>query len=140
MAIYNVHTTLRDVGSQTINTAGVHQFVADEPTKSRGTDAGPNPVQYLLGSVGACLGASAASLVHRPSSHVKIEKFEVEVTGETERFPDKSSRVQSIHVKLTCRTNLDKEGNQKFIEDTIHLCTVHDTLKDTVEFTFEITD
>lgn len=140
MAIYNVHTTLRDVGSQTINTAGVHQFVADEPTKFRGTDAGPNPVQYLLGSVGACLGASAASLVHRPSSNIKIEKFEVEVTGETERFADKSSRVKSIHVKLTCKTNLDEEGNQKFIEDTIHLCTVHNTLKDAVEFTFEITD
>ena len=27
---------LRDVGSQTINTAGVHQFIADEPTKFRG--------------------------------------------------------------------------------------------------------
>lgn len=140
MAIYNVHTTLRNIGSQTINTAGVHQFVADEPTKFRGTDAGPNPVQYLLGSVGACLGASAASLVHSPSSHVKLEKFEVEVTGETERFADKSSRVKSIHVKLTCKTNLDRAGNDKFIEDTIHLCTVHDTLKDSVEFTFEITD
>ena len=78
MAIYNVHTTLRDVGAQTINTAGVHQFIADEPTKFRGTDAGPNPVQYLLGAVGACLGASAASLVNRPSSNIKVKQLKLE--------------------------------------------------------------
>ncbi|MDH5106912.1 OsmC family protein [Lentilactobacillus diolivorans] len=138
MAKYNVHTTLRNIGSQTISKTGVHQFIADEPTIFRGTDAGPNPVQYLLGSVGACLGASAASIVHRPSSNIKIKKFDVEVDGETERFPDKSSRVSKIHVTLDCETNLPPEENQKFIEETLHLCTVHNTLKDAVDFSFEI--
>lgn len=65
MAIYNVHTTLRDIGAQTINTAGVHQFVADEPTKFRGTDAGPNPVQYLLGGCG-CLSGCQRRIIGSP--------------------------------------------------------------------------
>lgn len=138
MAVYTVHTTYRNIGSQTMNRVGDHQFIADEPTIFLGTDAGPNPVSYLLGAVGACLGASAASIVHRPKSTVKIKKFEVEVTGETERFADKSSRVAKIHVKLTCETNLNPAENQKFIEEPIHLCTVHNTLKDAVEFSFEI--
>lgn len=138
MATYTIHTTYRNIGAQTMNQAGDHQFIADEPTIFRGTDAGPNPVQYLLGAVGACLGASAASLVNRPKSTIKIKKIDVLVTGETERFADKSSRVSKINVKLTCETNLNQEENRKFIEDTIHLCTVHNTLKDAVEFTFDI--
>ncbi len=138
MAKYTLHTTYRQIGAQTMTQAGDHQFIADEPTMFRGTDAGPSPVQYLLGAVGACLGASAASLIHRPGANIKLKKFNVEINGETERFPDKSSRVSKINVKLDCQTNLDPEANRKFIEETIHLCTVHNTLKDAVEFSIEI--
>ncbi|MFD1125707.1 OsmC family protein [Lentilactobacillus raoultii] len=138
MTTHTVHTTYRNIGAQTMIKAGDHQFIADEPTMFRGTDAGPSPVQYLLGAVGACLGASAASLVNRPKSTIKIKKFEVTVTGETERQANGASRVTKINVKLTCETNLNQEENRQFIEEVIHLCTVHNTLEEAVEFTFDI--
>lgn len=53
MAVYTVHTTYRNIGSQTMNRVGDHQFIADEPTIFRGTDAGPNPVSRIL-SIRSC--------------------------------------------------------------------------------------
>ena len=34
---------------------GNHVFSIDEPTRLGGTDAGPNPVKYMLGALAGCL-------------------------------------------------------------------------------------
>ncbi len=137
MAKYTIHSTYRGIGAQTMNFDGVHQFISDEPVSSRGTDAGPNPVQYLLGAVGGCLGATAA-WAERKNKQAHIDKFEVTVTGETVVLPDHSSKVNNIQIKIDCQTNLNKEEQDKFVEEIIHNCTVHTTLENGVETAIEI--
>lgn len=46
------------------------EFLIDEPESLGGTDEGPNPVEYLLGSLGGCL-----SIV----GHVVAEEMDLEV-------------------------------------------------------------
>src|SRR5690625_7259490 len=36
------------------NTTRGFEFIADEPEALAGTNIGPNPIEYLLGSLGAC--------------------------------------------------------------------------------------
>jgi putative redox protein len=42
------HTFLQEIS------AGTHRFQADEPTSVGGTDAAPDPYDYLMASLGAC--------------------------------------------------------------------------------------
>ncbi|MBU9789831.1 OsmC family protein [Lentilactobacillus sp. IMAU92037] len=140
MSEYKVHSELRNIGAKTVHTARLHRFTSDTPTEHHGTDTGPSPVEYLLGALGACLGASAAGYAHSPNYDIKIEKFAMDFIAETERYPDKSSKVTKIHVKIDSKTNLSKEENEKFVENVIHISTIHNTLQDSVEFSFEISN
>ncbi|MCW4399769.1 OsmC family protein [Lentilactobacillus parabuchneri] len=51
MGKYIISSKLRKVGAQVDTKTGIHQFIVDEPIAGHGTDAGPNPVQYLLSAV-----------------------------------------------------------------------------------------
>jgi putative redox protein len=42
------HTFLQEIS------AGTHRFQADEPASFGGTDAAPDPYDYLMASLGAC--------------------------------------------------------------------------------------
>ncbi|WP_283679007.1 OsmC family protein [Lentilactobacillus sp. Marseille-Q4993] len=137
MATVNTHSSLKPDGAQSLNTARDHSFTADEPKQFHGTDEGPTPVEYLLSSIGACLIVSAKS-VARHTKDMELQKFEVDVTGETQGFPDKSSKIVSALIKIDCDTNLNKPDQQKFIEETIHRCTIHNTLENAFEMTIEI--
>ena len=137
MARFISHTKLKTVGRQTINQAGTHQYLADEPLSQHGTDAGPSPVQYLLGSLGACLGASIKSLADK-DPNIEIKLFNVDVTGEMQIYPDKSSKIVNISVKITCHTNLAPQPQEDLINNAIHICTIHNTLKAAVPIEVEI--
>lgn len=139
MARFITHTKLKSVGRQTINQAGTHQYLADEPLSQHGTDAGPSPVQYLLGSLGSCLGASIRSVADK-DPNVEIKLFNVDTLGEMEISPDKSSKIVNISVKITCHTNLEPEQQTDLINRAIHICTVHNTLKAAIPIEIEILD
>jgi len=137
MASYSVHTDYQKVGAKTTTTAGNHEFISDRPLKVHGTDEGPTPIEYLLGSIGACLGATA-SILARKMENLEIEKFAVDVSGDVTVFPDKSSKISSINIIIDCKTNLSYTDQQNFVEEVIHRCTVHKTLEDATEMTIKI--
>ncbi|GAY73565.1 OsmC family protein [Lentilactobacillus kosonis] len=137
MASYSVHTAYQNIGAKTTTIAGNHEFISDRPVKVHGTDAGPTPVEYLLGSIGACLGATASYLARRMEK-LEIKKFTVDVNGNVQVFPDKSSKISTINIIIDCKTNLSDSDQQKFVEEVIHRCTIHKTLEDATEMTIEI--
>ena len=62
--------------------AGNHTWVADEPVEDGGTDAGPKPMEMLLGSLGACIAMTAKLYALRKGW--PLESIEVKL--ELERF------------------------------------------------------
>lgn len=127
MGKYIVHSTLRPAGTQVMNKTSGHQFLADEPLVAKGTDAAPNPVQYLLAAVGSCMSVTARD-IENSESNLQIKKFQADVSGETTTFQDGSSKVTHIAVKITAETNLTPGDHQFFLNEVVRKCTVHESL------------
>ncbi|UDM32253.1 OsmC family protein [Lentilactobacillus laojiaonis] len=141
MAKYITHTALRNIGDQALTKAGIHQFISDNLPTNHGTDAGPNPTQYLMGALGSCLSISAKALAG--ARNIEIKSFNVDIEASVERFPDKSSRINEINVKITCRTNLVPNKQLDFVNEVIHISTIYNTLKaanDAMALNIEIMD
>ena len=131
MGKYIINSKLRKVGAQVDTKAGIHQFIVDEPIAGHGTDAGPNPVQYLLSAVGSCLAITANDIAHK-HPEIQIKKFETKTTGETTQYQDGRSAVTKIVVQIHAETNLDEAGHKAFMHSVVKDCTVHETLKHAV--------
>jgi putative redox protein len=128
MGKYIVHSTLRPAGTQVMNQTGGHSYLADEPLIAKGTDAGPNPVQYLLGAVGSCMSITAREL-ENADKNLTIKRFKVDVTGETATYSDESSKVTHMTIKITAETNLSPADHKSFLNEVVRQCTVHESLK-----------
>ncbi|WP_268913736.1 OsmC family protein [Lentilactobacillus sp. SPB1-3] len=136
MGQYIVHSTLRPLGTQVMNQTGGHSYLSDEPAVAQGTDAGPNPVQYLLGAVGSCMSVTARN-IENEEDNLTIKKFKVDVYGETTQYPDGSSKVTDMKIKLTAETNLSAEDHQFFMNEVVRKCTVHASLVGSIPMTIE---
>ncbi|AQW20598.1 osmotically inducible protein OsmC [Lentilactobacillus curieae] len=136
MGKYVVHSTLRPLGTQVMNQTGGHSYLSDEPAVAQGTDAGPNPVQYLLGAVGGCMSVTARQ-IENEEPDLKIKKFKVDVYGETTRYPDGSSKVTHMDIKLTGETNLSPEDHNFFMNEVVRKCTVHASLEGSIPMDIE---
>ncbi|WP_054700310.1 OsmC family protein [Secundilactobacillus odoratitofui] len=134
MGKYIVHSTLRPAGTQVMNRTGSHSYIADEPIVARGTDAGPNPVQYLLGAVGSCMSVTARD-IENDEANLTIKKFQVDVSGETTHYQDGSSKVTNIDIKITAETNLSPADHQFFLNEVVRKCTVHESLIGSIPMT-----
>ncbi|PAK80082.1 OsmC family protein [Lentilactobacillus parakefiri] len=131
MGKYIINSKLRKVGAQVDTKTGIHQFIVDEPIAGHGTDAGPNPVQYLLSAVGSCLAITANDIAHK-HPEIQIKKFETKTTGETTQYQDGRSAVTKIVVQIHAETNLDEAGHKAFMHSVVKDCMVHETLKHAV--------
>lgn len=127
MGKYIVHSTLRPAGTQVMNQTGGHTYLADEPLVAKGTDAAPNPVQYLLGAVGSCMSVTARD-IENSEDNLTVKKFKVDVAGETTTFSDGSSKVTHMTIKITAETNLSPSDHQFFLNEVVRKCTVHESL------------
>ncbi|WP_283678911.1 OsmC family protein [Lentilactobacillus sp. Marseille-Q4993] len=139
MGKYIVHSTLRPLGTQVMNQTGGHSYLADEPAVAKGTDAAPNPVQYLLGAVGSCMSVTARD-IENSEPDLTIKKFKVDVTGETAHYQDGSSKVTHMTIKLTAETNLSAEDQHFFMNEVVRKCTVHASLEGSVPMDIEFAE
>ncbi|KRM05232.1 OsmC family protein [Liquorilactobacillus ghanensis DSM 18630] len=133
---YQIKSELKDVGYQVRNQIGDHVILADEPVKAGGTDAAPNPVQYLLTALNSCLSITAKSMA-RKHPQIGLKKFEITTTGTVKRFADKTSKVAEIKVHFEVETDLPLADQQHFVQSVIKYCTVHSSLDPAIEINFE---
>lgn len=128
-------SSIKHIGRQVAAESGGHSIILDEPVSSKGTDAGANPVQYLLMALNGCLSITAESLA--ASRGVDLKKFDVTTTGQTQRFPDKSSKVAKIKVVFDVESDLGSGDQHQFIDEVLKRCTVHNSLDKDIEYQFE---
>ena len=113
-------------------TAGAHHWVADEPERIGGEDAGPSPYDMLLGALGACTTMTLQMYARRknwPLEHVKVhlthERLYAKDCAECEQTEGKVERITRT---ISLDGPLDDAQRARIIE-IADRCPVHRTLE-----------
>jgi uncharacterized OsmC-like protein len=112
-------------------TAGSRQLVADEPTNVGGGDAGPDPYDYLLSSLGVCTSMTIGFYARR--NRLPLEKITVSLwhsrihARDCEECETKEGMLDRIDVEVELTGSLSAEQHARLM-DVAAKCPVHRTL------------
>src|SRR5215471_9269739 len=112
-------------------TAGKHHLVADEPVSAGGGDAGPDPYDYLLASLGVCTSMTVGFYARR--NHLPLENVTVSLwhsrihASDCEECETKDGMLDRIDVEVELTGPLIPEQHVKLMQVAAK-CPVHWTL------------
>jgi putative redox protein len=112
-------------------TAGQHRLIADEPVSAGGGDAGPNPYDYLLTSLGVCTSMTVGLYARR--KQFPLEKITVSLwhsrihATDCEECETREGMLDRIDVEVELTGSLTTEQHSKLME-IAGKCPVHRTL------------
>jgi uncharacterized OsmC-like protein len=111
--------------------AGKHGLVADEPGSAGGSDAGPDPYDYLLASLGVCTSVTIGLYARRkkfPLENVKVSLWHSRIYAmDCEECETKEGMLDRIDVEVELTGSLSEAQHAKLME-IAGKCPVHRTL------------
>ena len=111
--------------------AGKHRLVADEPVSAGGGDAGPDPYEYLLASLGVCTSMTVGLYARRkqfPLENIKVSLWHLRIHAtDCEECETREGMVDRIDVEVELTGALSAEQHAKLM-DIAAKCPVHRTL------------
>jgi putative redox protein len=112
-------------------TAGKHGLVADEPASAGGGDAGPDPYDYLLASLGVCTSMTVGLYARRkqfPLENITVSLRHSRIYAQDcEECETKEGMLDRIDVEIDLTGPLTAEQHAKLMEIAAK-CPVHRTL------------
>ena len=112
-------------------TAGKHHSVADEPVSAGGGDAGPDPYDYLLASLGVCTSMTVGFYARRnkwPLENITVSLWHSRIHAkDCEECQTKDGMLDRIDVEVGLTGSLTAEQHAKLM-DVASKCPVHRTL------------
>ncbi len=112
-------------------TARKHRLIADEPVSAGGGDAGPDPYDYLLASLGVCTSMTVGLYARRKK--LPLEKITVSLwhsriyAMDCEECETKEGMLDRIDVEIELTGSLSEAQRAKLMEIAAK-CPVHRTL------------
>ena len=104
--------------------AGKHRLVADEPVSAGGGDAGPDPYDYLLASLGVCTSMTVGLYARRkqfPLENIAVSLWHSRIHArDCEECETKDGMVDRIDVELELTGPLTSEQHAKLTEIANH--------------------
>jgi uncharacterized OsmC-like protein len=111
--------------------AGKHHLVADEPVNVGGSDAGPDPYDYLLAALGVCTSMTIGLYARRnrvPLENIKVSLWHSRIHArDCEECQTKEGMLDRIDVEVELTGSLSAEQHAKLMEVAAK-CPVHRTL------------
>lgn len=137
MSKYTVKSSLGSQEWQIKNQARQHKFICDD-IHADGSDAGPNPVEYLTGAVNSCITMSAGMVIK--SHQLAIKDFHLTTSAITKDLGHSQSIVTEMHIRVGMTTDLSKDDQQAFVDHVLAVSTVYQTVAKAVVMTVTIAD
>ena len=110
---------------------GKRHLVADEPVRAGGGDAGPDPYDYLLTSLGACTSMTVGFYARRnkiPLENITVSLWHSRIYAtDCEECETREGMVDRIDVEIELSGSLTAEQHAKLM-DIAAKCPVHRTL------------
>ncbi len=107
-------------------------FVIDEPPELGGSDAGPNPVEYVLAALAGCLNVTA-HLVAREHK-IRVEALTIDIEGNLnparllKQPTDDRAGYKAIFVTIHAKTDAEDTALAKWADEIERRCPVSDNL------------
>ena len=115
---------------------GQHLFQADEPVNAGGLDAGPDPYELLLSSLGACVSITLRMYAERklwPLESVQVRLTYARVHAEDCAACDREVRlIDAIDVEVSVVGDLSGDQRKRLME-IAGKCPVHRTLTSSIQ-------
>ncbi|MGO2083122.1 OsmC family protein [Vagococcus sp.] len=109
------------------------EFILDEPKSLGGTDIGMNPVEALLGSLGACKVIAAKSFARLHKINLKSVRIELEGELDTDGFMGKNPNAKIGFSKIVSNFYIEADNTEEEIKAYVAFinatCPVADTIK-----------
>jgi uncharacterized OsmC-like protein len=111
--------------------AGKHHLIADEPASAGGSDAGPDPYDYLLTALGVCTSMTVGLYARRkqfPLENITVSLWHSRIYAkDCEECETKEGMLDRIDVEVELTGALTSEQHAKLME-IAGKCPVHRTL------------
>src|SRR5438045_5273846 len=111
--------------------AGTHRLLADEPVNAGGSDAGPDPYDYLLTALGVCTSMTIGLYARRknlPLQTIKVSLRQSRIYAkDCEECETKEGMLDRIDVEIELIGSLSEAQHAKLMEIAAK-CPVHRTL------------
>jgi uncharacterized OsmC-like protein len=112
-------------------TSGRHNLRADEPVSAGGVDAGPDPYDYLLASLGVCMSMTIGFYARRhqlPLENITISLWHSRIYAkDCEECETREGTLDRIDVEVELTGSLNEAQHAKLMEIAAK-CPVHRTL------------
>ncbi|WP_158769833.1 bifunctional alpha/beta hydrolase/OsmC family protein [Paraglaciecola sp. L1A13] len=112
-----------------------HYWLADEPLKVGGKNAGPDPYEHLLAGLGACTAMTLRMYAQRkqlPVQHIKVELTHTrDYQQDCVDCETKAQGIEAIVRSISYVGDLDEQQQKRFLE-IADKCPVHKTLHNSV--------
>lgn len=99
-----------------------HEFITDQPLTNEGENKGPTPAEFLIASLGGCIGVYAVGFLKRLG--LDPSNIEIRISWSYEKLP---SRIGKINIEVKPGIVLPEEELPK-LHKIIEGCLVHKTL------------
>lgn len=118
--------------TKTVVEARDFKIIVDEPQNLGGTDAGPNPVEYVLAALAGCMNVVGHVVAKEMNFELRSLALEIEGDLDPGKFMGKSMKERAgykeIRVVLKPESDASKEVLDKWVEAVENRCPVSDNI------------
>lgn len=122
--------------------SGKHEFFIDEPASVGGADKGPNPLQYVIGSLTGCVtivGRKVAKNMGITLHEISVSiEGDIDDRGFTGQDPNVPKGFQEMRLVFKVKSDAPREKIEEWMRATENLCPVGNTYRDGTRVKMEL--